>query len=380
MVLSPSAPPPPHRRREDDEIRTSRLGSECPLFTICVFLACVGLMVYECQWNARGVDFSKPPTDICKYQFEFHGHQFCVADMKVNPMLGPSQEVLTNMGAVIGSRITHDDEWRRLFSGPFLHAGWIHCGMNMLALLALCPRMEQVHGFLRVGLIYSLSGLFGAMATATFAPDAISVGASGAIFGLIGASLADVILNWDLYPCPCCTLLRLLVLTVFQLLLGTMPFLDNFAHVFGCLMGFMSAFVLLVRLRKRKRLSYTCGRWLFRSIVALLVVASFALGLALLYQWKGLDAKEFCPDCSRISCSPFPFGCERTGSCWWTCSAAEAPQCKTLPSYVGSTVNGAVDVLCPGSKNAVTVPNLDVTGWNRQKAATLCREHCSQFR
>ncbi len=90
------------------------------------------------------------------------------------------------MGSLIG--VAHG-EWYRLVSGGFVHANIIHLGMNMWALYVLGRLTEQLFGRTRMGLIYMVSLLAGSVGALLYAPDSLTVGASGAIFGLMGAVL-----------------------------------------------------------------------------------------------------------------------------------------------------------------------------------------------
>jgi membrane associated rhomboid family serine protease len=80
------------------------------------------------------------------------------------------------------------DEYYRLFSSMFLHFGLLHIGFNMLVLWLLGPQLEYVLGHVRFALLYLLAGLGGAVASFWFSdPLVFAGGASGAIFGLMGA-------------------------------------------------------------------------------------------------------------------------------------------------------------------------------------------------
>jgi membrane associated rhomboid family serine protease len=84
--------------------------------------------------------------------------------------------------------IALDGEWFRLVSSVFLHAGWLHIAFNMYVLYILGPPLERVLGHGRFLTLYLLSGLGGAVASYWFSPvNTLSVGASGAIFGLMTA-------------------------------------------------------------------------------------------------------------------------------------------------------------------------------------------------
>ena len=92
-------------------------------------------------------------------------------------------------GALFGPLVA-DGEWWRLITYGFLHAGLLHIGFNMLLLWLLGREMEPQLGtpkFLGVYFASLLAGAFGAL---LFSPDAATVGASGAIFGLMGAAAA----------------------------------------------------------------------------------------------------------------------------------------------------------------------------------------------
>jgi membrane associated rhomboid family serine protease len=80
-------------------------------------------------------------------------------------------------------------EWWRLISSAFLHYGFIHLGLNMLALYWFGPLLERMLGSLRFALLYLASGLAGSAGALLLSPNDITVGASGAIFGVLGALL-----------------------------------------------------------------------------------------------------------------------------------------------------------------------------------------------
>ncbi len=82
------------------------------------------------------------------------------------------------------------DQWFRLVSAIFLHGGWLHLGFNLYVLYVLGPPLERVLGHGRFLVLYLLSGLGGSVASYWFSPlRTLSVGASGAIFGLMAAMI-----------------------------------------------------------------------------------------------------------------------------------------------------------------------------------------------
>jgi membrane associated rhomboid family serine protease len=78
-------------------------------------------------------------------------------------------------------------EWWRLITSAFLHYGFIHLAVNMASLYFVGSVLEQVVGRWRYLLIYIVSGIAGAAGALLWSPDAATAGASGAIFGVLGA-------------------------------------------------------------------------------------------------------------------------------------------------------------------------------------------------
>jgi len=90
---------------------------------------------------------------------------------------------------VLFGPIVGDGEWWRLVTSPFLHYGFFHLGMNMLVLWFIGPALEDYLGHGRYALLYVVSGLAGSAGALIWSPNALTVGASGAIWGLMGAAL-----------------------------------------------------------------------------------------------------------------------------------------------------------------------------------------------
>ena len=91
-------------------------------------------------------------------------------------------------GALYGPLVANGD-WYRLLSAAFLHYGPIHLGLNMLALWWIGRPLEDYLGSVRYILLYLVSGLAGSAGALLFNPTGVTVGASGAIFGILGAAI-----------------------------------------------------------------------------------------------------------------------------------------------------------------------------------------------
>jgi rhomboid protease GluP len=95
---------------------------------------------------------------------------------------------------------TADGEWWRLFTSLFIHFGIAHLIVNMFALAMFGPLVERLYGSVNYLLIYLLAGIAGGLVSISWQPDINSAGASGAIFGILGALLAARLRAGDTFP------------------------------------------------------------------------------------------------------------------------------------------------------------------------------------
>ncbi len=95
-------------------------------------------------------------------------------------------------GALFAPPIALDHEYWRLITSGFLHAGLVHIGFNMYLLWALGRMIEHAVGSVRFATIYFVSLLGGSFGALVASPHAVTVGASGAVFGLMGAAFIEL--------------------------------------------------------------------------------------------------------------------------------------------------------------------------------------------
>ncbi|KDO60061.1 hypothetical protein CISIN_1g029382mg [Citrus sinensis] len=184
----------------------------------------------------------------------------------------------------------------------------------MLCLVFIGIRLEQQFGFVRIGVIYLLSGFGGSVLSCLFIRNSISVGASGALFGLLGAMLSELLTNWSLYTNKAAALITLLVIIAINLAIGILPHVDNFAHIGGFLTGFFLGFVLLPRPRygwldgrnlpgsaaiKSKYKTHQYVLWLVSLV---LLIAGLTVALVMLF--RGENGNDRCRWCHYMSCVP----------------------------------------------------------------------------
>ncbi|THG05501.1 hypothetical protein TEA_020384 [Camellia sinensis var. sinensis] len=221
---------------------------------------------------------------------------------------------LEKLGALEWTKVVHKHQAWRLITCIWVHAGIIHLLVNMLCLVFIGIRLEQQFGFVRIGIIYLLSGFGGSILSALFLQKSISVGASGALFGLLGAMLSELITNWTIYTNKVAALLTLIVIVVINLGIGILPHVDNFAHIGGFVSGFFLGFILLLRpqygwvtrrnlpVEVRVKSKYKPYQYVLWSVSLILLVAGFAVGLVMLF--RGVNANDHCHWCHYLSCVP----------------------------------------------------------------------------
>lgn len=261
--LQPSAPPPvppqpvgpahpsgqPRCYRHPEQetgIACTRCGR--PICPSCMISASVGFQCPECvsegnhgvrtartRFGGRPVD---DPALVTKVLIGVNLAVFAVVhllgySLVVELML--VGKAFDQSGQLIGVA-TGPGQWYRLLTATFLHWDWWHLGLNMLSLWWIGPQLEQVLGRLRYASLYLVSGLVGsALSFMVAGTSGFSLGASGAIFGLLGATV--VLHRVSGYP-----LGPIVALIVFNLILTfSMSGIDWRAHVGGLVAGGLTA-------------------------------------------------------------------------------------------------------------------------------------------
>jgi membrane associated rhomboid family serine protease len=219
---------------------------------------------------------SRQPSPVDAYPATIVVAIACVTLAVVTRMFGPPeefQELLLQHG-LLSPALVADGDWWRLLAAAFLHGGAVHLVFNLMMLWSLGPALEQSLGSLRFTALYVASSVFGNVAVCLlYDPRQPVLGASGAIFGLMGAAVA---LNMRSGRHAFAFLdfegpRRLLGTIAINLVIGfLLPFVSNTAHVGGLLAGFAVTWLWLVPPRRQ---ATGLRRWQF---------AFLALGLALL--------------------------------------------------------------------------------------------------
>jgi membrane associated rhomboid family serine protease len=179
--------------------------SECgrPICTECMTPAAVGLRCPDHAGTKRRVNRVNAPRIVArsprvatqalvtKTLIAVNVGIYLITAVQGNGINAPGGRLFYDM--VLEGHAVADGDWWRLITAAFLHASVLHIGFNMLALWWFGAPVEEYLGRARFVGLYLVSGLAGS-AGALVQTSGITVGASGAIFGILGAML---ILEWQ---------------------------------------------------------------------------------------------------------------------------------------------------------------------------------------
>ncbi|RXW20632.1 hypothetical protein EST38_g5218 [Candolleomyces aberdarensis] len=293
-----------------------------PYVVWAMTIAMIGVFIYELVLNGReqGSPISLKPF--------------------INPMLGPSGSALINLGSrfppcmknvadvpistpiacmnntenPISQVCTVGDlcgfggipsgqepnQWFRFILPIFLHAGIIHLLLNMFAQLSLSAQIEREMGSGGFLLVYSAAGIFGNVLGGNFSLVGVpSVGASGAIFGTLAVTWVDLVAHWKYHYRPVRKLVFMIIELIIGIAIGFIPYVDNFAHIGGFLMGLLVGTVFYPVISESKR--HKTIMWIFRLAAIPLAIVLFVL---LIRNFYTADPYAACSGCRYLSCIP----------------------------------------------------------------------------
>eukprot|EP00842_Homolaphlyctis_polyrhiza_P006158 jgi/Hompol1/6543/HPOL_005018-RA len=190
------------------------------------------------------------------------------------------------------------NQWFRFIIPIWLHGGIVHIVFNLSFQINAGFQLEKDMGWWRMAIIYLGSGIGGFIFGASLSDVRVpSVGASGALYGMVACLLLDLIQNWSLIKQPWIELAKMIGNIVFSLLLGTLPYIDNLAHVGGFASGICLGILFMPKIY--------FGKWDRRRKLSLMIIA-----FPLLVIFYALFIKSFydgangCVWCKYFNCLP----------------------------------------------------------------------------
>ena len=178
------------------------------------------------------------------------------------------------LGALVPKFVAHGEAWR-LLTSAFLHSGITHLAMNMISLYFLGAFAEVSFGRGRFFALYFISGFAGGLAYLYFGSYEIpAVGASGAIFGLLGG-VFGVAIRRGTFSTSNPVISQLLFLTAINLFIGfTLPGVSNTAHIGGLVGGFVFGWLMAPTVFSQKKV-----------VAVTPIAAAFGLEALILLAW-----------------------------------------------------------------------------------------------
>jgi membrane associated rhomboid family serine protease len=184
-------------RHPDRETGLSCSVCERPICTECMTMAPVGIRCPEHSGRPQGA--ARLTHGVRRVSFEGQGALVTKGLIALNVVvflvnlaqgasLGQNGGELFLRGLLYGPAVA-DGDWWRLLTAAFLHGSVLHIGLNMLMLWWIGGPVEEALGRSRFLALYVVSALAGSAGALLSAPQAFTVGASGAIFGILGAAL-----------------------------------------------------------------------------------------------------------------------------------------------------------------------------------------------
>ena len=184
-------------------------------------------------------------------------------------------KTLLDFGALYKPFVVDFSQYYRLITSGFIHIGLLHLGFNMYALYILGPQLESFYGKYKFLSIYLISIIMGNLMSMLFINDAISAGASGGIFGLLGAMLyfgyhyriyLGSVIRSQIVP-----------LIIINLMIGfTLPGLNNAAHIGGLIGGVLASVAVGVKYK-------TTNVDRINGIILTLIFTAFLIYMNIMY-------------------------------------------------------------------------------------------------
>lgn len=201
-----------------------------------------------------------------------------ILGLGMRAIFNPPGQLLIHWGGQLWPYVLHRGEWWRCITYAYTHGGLMHVGFNMLVLYQVGPLLEAEIGWTRLFTVYTVSAIVATLAGLFWHPDALVVGASGAILGLIGFSVSyyhrvggslgiqrrNFMFQWALMA------------FVFGLVVGA----DNAAHLGGALTGAALGWFIPTTIRAQKK---TDG--LFKGIALVCAVLTAVSIAFILISW-----------------------------------------------------------------------------------------------
>jgi membrane associated rhomboid family serine protease len=198
------------------------------------------------------------------------------------------------------------DQGYRIILALFMDVGVIHLLLVQYAQLHLGWNIETVAGWWRTAIIYLSSGIFGNILSGVASPFCVATGPTGALFGFLGCIFVEVWETWEILKSPVQEMMRLLFITICCFVLGTLPFVPNWAHLGGLVMGLCCGVVLMPYVSFSKRDDFE--KKVAHVVCFAVIIACYIFGLSMLLCNDCEGVWDSCSGCDNFNCQDYVAG------------------------------------------------------------------------
>ncbi|WVQ81172.1 hypothetical protein IAT38_003294 [Cryptococcus sp. DSM 104549] len=232
----------------------------------------------------------------------------CLNDTSSTPTTACTIEEICGHGGFNGE--TPDQSWRFVFP-IFLHVGIIHLALNMFAQVTAAAQVEREMGTIPFLIVYMVGGIYGFVLGGNFSRTGVpSAGASGALFATNACVLVDLVLHWKYEERPKLKAFLLALEFIIGFAIGYIPnAVDGLAHLGGWAMGILTGIILYPSISETKRHRYIV--WGCRAIALPLIIIAMVLTIKNFYTD---DPNAACEWCKYLSCIPTNSNSHCTGT------------------------------------------------------------------
>jgi len=176
----------------------------------------------------------------------------------INVLFQPSSSTLLSFGSLSVSKIKGNYQFYRLITYTLLHGNLPHVLFNSLAQITFCFGIEQSWGTIKYIIIYTISGIIGGLFSAAFSKNGSSVGASAAIFGVLGCYTYLTIALWDQVSIEAkpSVLLWIIFMPILFLCVSFIPNVDIYGHLGGLMGGVFLGMIMFSKSNTTKLIGY----------------------------------------------------------------------------------------------------------------------------
>ncbi|MEN8435005.1 rhomboid family intramembrane serine protease [Clostridium septicum] len=192
---------------------------------------------------------TSPKDKLNKYKFTYtlivvNILIYMISAIKAKNIIYIDIGTLIQMGAKVNPLINQGQIYR-LITSAFLHGGIIHITFNMMALKIIGVQVEEIYGRKKYAVIYFLSAIGSSFLSYLFSQSSVSVGASGAVFGLLGAMLIFAFNKRKTIGKE--YMMNIIQVIILNIVIGlTATNIDNFGHIGGLIVGILVAGIFAI--------------------------------------------------------------------------------------------------------------------------------------